>query len=52
MREIAPRWHALRQACRDSKIEVMYTVMQSLTKDGRDRSLDYKISGNAEVKLA
>ena len=25
--------------------QVMYTVMQSLTKDGRDRSLDYKISG-------
>lgn len=26
-------------------MEVMYTVMQSLTDDGRDRSLDYKISG-------
>jgi hypothetical protein len=26
-------------------IEVMYTVIQSLTRDGRDRSLDYKISG-------
>lgn len=23
----------------------MYTVIQSLTKDGRDRGLDYKISG-------
>jgi len=23
----------------------MYTVIESLTKDGRDRSLDYKISG-------
>jgi hypothetical protein len=23
----------------------MYTVIQSLTRDGRDRSLDYKISG-------
>ena len=26
-------------------MEVMYTVIQSLTRDGRDRSLDYKISG-------
>jgi nicotinamidase-related amidase len=25
--------------------EVMYTVIQDLTKDGRDRSLDYKVSG-------
>ncbi|MDJ0933586.1 isochorismatase family cysteine hydrolase [Breoghania sp.] len=24
--------------------EVMYTVMENLTKDGRDRSLDYKLS--------
>ena len=47
MKEIAPRWHSLQRACRESKIEVIYTVMQSLTKDGRDRSLDYKISGTA-----
>lgn len=26
-------------------MEVMYTVIQSLTANGRDRSLDYKISG-------
>ena len=26
-------------------IEVLYTVIESLTQDGRDRSLDYKISG-------
>lgn len=25
--------------------EVMYTVMENLTRDGRDRSLDYKLSG-------
>lgn len=25
--------------------QVMYTVIQSLTRDGRDRGLDYKISG-------
>lgn len=32
-------------ACRQAKIEVMYTTIESLTKDGRDRSLDYKITG-------
>ena len=26
-------------------MEVMYTVVESLTRDGRDRSLDYKVSG-------
>lgn len=31
--------------CRDAGMEVMYTVIQSLTANGRDRSLDYKISG-------
>lgn len=33
------------QAARACKIEVMYTVIQSVTADGRERSLDYKISG-------
>ncbi len=33
------------KAARSAKVEVMYTVIQSLTRDGRDRSLDYKISG-------
>ena len=32
-------------ACRQAGVEVMYTVVESLTLDGRDRSLDYKISG-------
>jgi ureidoacrylate peracid hydrolase len=32
-------------ACRRAGIEVLYTVIESLTQDGRDRSLDYKISG-------
>ncbi len=31
--------------CRDAGIEVLYTVIESLTLDGRDRSLDYKITG-------
>ena len=29
----------------EQKVEIMYTVIESLTLDGRDRSLDYKISG-------
>src|SRR5262245_54800681 len=32
-------------ACRAARIEVSYTVIEALTADGRDRSLDYKISG-------
>jgi ureidoacrylate peracid hydrolase len=36
---------SLQQACRRAGIEVMYTVIESLTADGRDRSLDYKITG-------
>ena len=35
----------LQAACRKANIEVMYTTIESLTKDGRDRSLDYKITG-------
>jgi ureidoacrylate peracid hydrolase len=35
----------LQFACRSSGIEVLYTVIESMTEDGRDRSLDYKITG-------
>jgi ureidoacrylate peracid hydrolase len=35
----------LQQACRRAGIEVIYTVIESMTVDGRDRSLDYKITG-------
>jgi ureidoacrylate peracid hydrolase len=42
---VIPNMHRLQNACRKKNIEVMYTVIESLTKDGRDRSLDYKISG-------
>ena len=35
----------LQKACRQKGIEVIYTVIESLTDDGRDRSLDYKITG-------
>jgi ureidoacrylate peracid hydrolase len=43
--EVLPRMQALQAACRAAGIEVMYTTIESLTKDGRDRSLDYKITG-------
>jgi ureidoacrylate peracid hydrolase len=35
----------LQKACRQAGVEVMYTVIESLTQDGRDMGLDYKISG-------
>ena len=40
-----PNMQRLQSACRKAGIEVMYTTIESLTKDGRDRSLDYKITG-------
>lgn len=40
-----PNMQRLQAACRAAGIEVMYTVIESLTLDGRDRSLDYKITG-------
>jgi ureidoacrylate peracid hydrolase len=40
-----PNMQRLQAACRGAGIEVMYTVIESLTRDGRDRSLDYKITG-------
>jgi ureidoacrylate peracid hydrolase len=46
MRETAlPNMQRLQAACRRARIEVMYTVIEALTRDGRDFSLDYKISG-------
>jgi ureidoacrylate peracid hydrolase len=36
---------AIQSACRTAGVEVMYTTIESLTLDGRDRSLDYKITG-------
>ena len=40
-----PNLQRLVAACRKARIEVLYTVIESLTQDGRDRGLDYKISG-------
>lgn len=46
MRERAiPNMQRLQTACRRAQVEVIYTVIESLTKDGRDMGLDYKISG-------
>ena len=46
MRDSAiPNMQRLQAAYRGAGIEVQYTVIESLTRDGRDRSLDYKISG-------
>jgi ureidoacrylate peracid hydrolase len=40
-----PNMVLLQQACRRGGIEVTYTVIESMTAEGRDRSLDYKITG-------
>ncbi len=40
-----PNMRRLQGGCREAGIEILYTVIENLTADGRDRSLDYKISG-------
>jgi ureidoacrylate peracid hydrolase len=40
-----PNMRRLQEACRKGRIEVLYTVIENATRDGRDRSLDYKVSG-------
>jgi len=40
-----PNMQRLQAAFRNARIEVLYTTIESLTLDGRDRSLDYKITG-------
>jgi ureidoacrylate peracid hydrolase len=42
---VVPNMQRLQAGCRAAGIEVMYTVIRNLTQDGRDRSLDYKITG-------
>ena len=45
IREIVlPNAARLMRSSRAAKVEVMYTIIESLTKDGRDRSLDHKLS--------
>lgn len=41
---VLPNLQDLVAGCRAAGVEVMYTVMENLTRDGRDRSLDYKLS--------
>ena len=46
LREVVlPNIRRLQTACRSGGIEVMYSAIENMTRDGRDRSLDYKISG-------
>jgi len=42
---VLPNIQRLQLACRQSGIEVLYSVIENMTRNGRDRSLDYKISG-------
>ena len=44
-RVVIPNGRRLIAAFRERGMEVIYTVVESLTLDGRDRGLDYKISG-------
>jgi nicotinamidase-related amidase len=41
---VIPNIGRLVSACRRAGVEVIYTVMENFTRDGRDRSLDYKLS--------
>ncbi|SFC71943.1 isochorismatase family cysteine hydrolase [Tropicimonas isoalkanivorans] len=42
---VIPNIRRLQAACRRSGVEVLYTTIESLTKNGRDRGLDYKRLG-------
>ena len=42
---VIPNIRCLLDAFRAARIEVIYTLIENLTQDGRDRSLDYKLSG-------
>ncbi len=42
---VVPNGQRLLAACREAGVEVIHTVIECLTLDGRDRGLDYKISG-------
>ncbi len=44
-RSLIPNGQRLIDACRQAGIEVIFTVVECLTPDGRDRGLDYKVSG-------
>jgi len=40
-----PNMQRLQRAFRAAGMELLYTTVESLTRDGRERSLDYKITG-------
>ena len=42
---VLPNLQRLQSACRRAHVEVVYAAVENMTRDGRDRSLDYKISG-------
>lgn len=42
---VLPNLQRLIAAVREAGADVIYTVIENLTRDGRDRSLDYKLSG-------
>ena len=42
---VFPSLKKLLPVCRSHKMDVIYTYIESLTKDCRDQSLDYKLSG-------
>jgi nicotinamidase-related amidase len=44
-RTVIPNLVRLRMAARRAGVEVLYAVIESLTADGRDRCLDYKLTG-------
>lgn len=41
---VIPNHKRLLAAARSAGVEVIHTIIQSLTEDGRDRSLDYKLT--------
>jgi ureidoacrylate peracid hydrolase len=41
---VVPNIGRLQDVCREAKIEIMYSVIENMTWDGRDRSFDYKVS--------
>jgi nicotinamidase-related amidase len=47
---VIPNIVRLLAAFRRARLEVIYTVIENLTQDGRDRSLDYKLSGYSIAK--
>jgi nicotinamidase-related amidase len=47
---VIPNIARLLAAFRRANLEIIYTVMENITEDGRDRSLDYKLSGISVAK--